>query len=116
MAARLEALEAVEAPVMPKPVDVQPLLDKIASLEEDLKAVNISNGGDDKLEEFKALAERLEASGNQDVSALKAENDRLSQLVSELNNRLTDVEAARVQMRSTGDNAQALIASLSSSS
>jgi len=121
LATRLQTLEGRKPA---QSVDIQPLLDKISQLElalsavkTDVSAIDISNGSADKLKEFKQLAARLEAvegADGQDTAGLKAENERLAQLVSELNNRLTDVEAARVQMRSTGDNAQALIAALSS--
>lgn len=103
---RLEALEGIDAP---QQVDIKPLLDKISELEGALSAVKsevstieISNSSSAELGEIKELV------------AIKEDNQRLSQLVTELNTRLADLEAARVQIRSTGDNAQALIAALSS--
>lgn len=48
-----------------------------------------------------------------DLTTLRQENDRLSQLVSELNNRLADVESAQILNKSASDNAQALIAAFS---
>jgi uroporphyrinogen-III synthase len=104
-------------------VDVQPLLDRITELEnsldnlkESVSTIQIGNGSEEKLAEFKELAARLEAvEGNevQDLSPLQEESQRLNQLVQELNTRLTDVEAARLEARSSGENAQALIAGLS---
>lgn len=92
----------------PEPVDVQPLLDKIATLEgtisalqNEISSIEISNASGASVEEVKQIV------------ALKDENERLNQLVIELNTRLTDLEAARVQERSSSDNAQALVASLS---
>jgi len=120
LAARLEGLEAVKPS---QNIDIKPLLEKINGLDvavegvkSDLSTIEVANGDSDKLEEFKALAVRLEnitAAGGQDLGALKEENARLSQLVSELNNRLTDLEAASVMQRGASDNAQALIAALS---
>ncbi|WP_417782886.1 uroporphyrinogen-III synthase [Terasakiella pusilla] len=92
----------------PAPVDVQPLLDKIAALEgtigalqTEIASIEISNTSGASVEEVK------------EIVALKVENDRLNQLVIELNARLTDLEAAQVQERSSSDSAQALVASLS---
>lgn len=92
----------------PAPVDVQPLLDKITALEgtisalqNEISSIEISNTSGASVEEIK------------EIVALKIENDRLNQLVIELNTRLTDLEAAQVQERSSSDNAQALVASLS---
>jgi len=119
---RIQVLE--NKPATPvQSVDVQPLLDRIAELEnslnslkESVSTIQIGNGSEEKLAEFKELAARLEAvegSEAQDLTPLQDENQRLSQLVQELNVRLSDVEAARIEARSSGENAQALIAGLS---
>lgn len=120
LAARLEGLENV-APA--QSIDINPLLEKINSLsmviegvKSGLSTIEVANGDSGKLEEFKELAIRLEsasAAGGQDLGDLRAENTRLSQMITELNNRLTDLEAARVMQRGASDNAQALVAALS---
>ncbi len=103
--------------------DLEALTKRLESLEEgqgeikiELSGIEMANGNEDKLAEFKNLAARIEAvegAKPQDLSGLEEENKRLSQLVTELNNRLTDLEAARVQQRTFGETQQALIAALS---
>lgn len=136
--ARVEKLEArpVADPSssssveVPEPVDIQPLLDRIASLEETLtalktevSAIEMAGGDEDKLAEFKALAERLEGikmpepapvSAPVDLSGLEGQAAELETTVSALSERLAAMEAAGQVARSTADNAQALVAALSS--
>jgi len=117
---RLDALENVKPA---QDIDISPLLEQINGLgtaletvKSEISTIEITNGDTAKLEEFKILADRLENAnkvGNEDLSGLKAENARLVQLVTELNNRLTDIEAAQLMQRGASDNAQALVASLS---
>ncbi len=105
LSARLDNLESKPSA---EPVDIQPIQDKVAELEgaitalkTEISAIEITNTGTGEVAGLKELVQ------------LKAENERLVQLVTELNNRLTDVEAARLAARSSSDNAQALVASLS---
>lgn len=123
IAGLIQRLEAVEARKHQQPVDIAPLMSEVQGLSsalDDVKTqvstIKISNGDSEKLEEFQKLAARLEGistTGGQDYSALQQENAHLSQLLNELNNRLTDIEAARVIQRSAGDNVQALVSALS---
>jgi uroporphyrinogen-III synthase len=105
LSARLDSLENKPSS---ETVDIQPIQDKVAELEgaitalkTEISAIEITNTGTGEVAGLKELVQ------------LKAENERLVQLVTELNNRLTDVEAARLAARSSSDNAQALVASLS---
>ncbi|MDV7340860.1 uroporphyrinogen-III synthase [Terasakiella sp. A23] len=105
---RMADLEKLQKEQKPQDVDLTPVLDKVAALEaefssvkSEISTIEISN------------VPAGEVVGLKELAALKEENKRLSQLVTELNNRLADVEAARLQARSSSDNAQALIASLS---
>ncbi|SCA56180.1 putative Uroporphyrinogen III synthase HEM4 [Candidatus Terasakiella magnetica] len=104
-------------------VDVQPLLDRIAQLEAalgdvktGLSSIEIANGSEEKLAEFKELAAKIERAGTPDpvdLSGLEAENERLVQAIETLNERLAGVEAASLQARSSSDSAHALLAGFS---
>jgi uroporphyrinogen-III synthase len=121
LVARLDTLEKAKPS---QAVDLKPVMAQVEALDKalndvktDISTISVANGNEGKLEEFKALALRLESAtqaGGQDLSALRDENARLSQLVTELNSRLTDIEAARLMQRGASDNAQALVAALSS--
>ncbi|WP_167730666.1 uroporphyrinogen-III synthase [Terasakiella sp. SH-1] len=104
-------------------VDVQPLLDRIAQLEAalgdvrtGLSSIEIANGSEEKLAEFKELAAKLESVGTAepvDLSGIEAENAALREALATLNARLADVEAANLQARSSSDSAHALLAGFS---
>ncbi|NVK18542.1 MAG: uroporphyrinogen-III synthase [Methylocystaceae bacterium] len=104
---RMAALEQ-QPQVKPQEVDISPLNDKIAKLQADydalkkeVSAIEITNVPEGQV------------AGLNELVALKTENIKLNQLVTELNNRLSDLEAAQLQERSSSDNVQALVASLS---
>lgn len=104
---RMAALEQ-QPQVKPEAVDLAPLDDKIAKLQADydalkkeVSAIEITNVPEGQV------------AGLNELVALKTENIRLNQLVTELNNRLSDLEAAQLKERSSSDNVQALVASLS---
>jgi len=104
---RMAALEQ-QPQVKPEVVDIAPLNDKIAKLQADydalkkeVSAIEITNVPEGQV------------AGLNELMSLKTENIRLNQLVTELNNRLSDLEAAQLKERSSSDNVQALVASLS---
>ncbi len=111
LAALISRLEALESKPAPAPVDVQPLLDKIAELEGALKSVK---------SEVSSIEIASSSSGSADMGeikelvSLKENNDALSQQVSTLMDRLAKVEDTGFQVQAMGSNVQGLIAALSS--